>query len=97
MCPKINCFYFSACDQAFFNELAKEATEISGCFASRARHLIHRHDSFSLRRHVWCLQQCFSDKKQTLFEEGKMLLDYVTVNAIAVRKILKKYDKVKYL
>jgi Ni,Fe-hydrogenase I large subunit len=27
-------------------------------------------------------------------EEGRMLIEYVTMNAIAIRKILKKYDKV---
>lgn len=78
----------------FFDELAKEASEISGYFTSRARHLVHRHDSPSLRRYLWCLQQCFAEKQLTTFQEGKMLIDYVTINAIAVRKILKKYDKV---
>ncbi|RVW96422.1 putative E3 ubiquitin-protein ligase BAH1-like 1 [Vitis vinifera] len=32
--------------------------------------------------------------RQTIAEEGRMLIDYVTMNAIAIRKILKKYDKV---
>lgn len=30
-----------------------------------------------------------------MVEEGKMLIDYATMNAIAIRKILKKYDKVR--
>lgn len=29
-----------------------------------------------------------------MVQEGRMLLNYVTMNAIAIRKILKKYDKV---
>ena len=92
---KLNFFYFLVCDQKFFDELAKEASEISGCFTSRARRLVHRHDSVSLRRYACCLQQCFAGKQTMLLQEGKMLLDYVMINAIAVRKILKKYDKVR--
>ncbi|KAG0450668.1 hypothetical protein HPP92_026616 [Vanilla planifolia] len=38
--------------------------------------------------------RCFADHQQSLVEEVTMLLDYVTMNAIAIRKILKKYDKV---
>ncbi|CAA6659512.1 unnamed protein product [Spirodela intermedia] len=86
-------YEYDSC-QYFFDELAKEASEISGYFTSRARHLVHRHDSPSLRRYLWCLRQCFADRQLTMFQEGKMLIDYVTINAIAVRKILKKYDKV---
>jgi len=40
------------------------------------------------------LRHCFTDDQQILIQEGRMLLDYVTMNAIAIRKILKKYDKV---
>ncbi|XP_078433253.1 SPX (SYG1/Pho81/XPR1) domain-containing protein / zinc finger (C3HC4-type RING finger) protein-like protein [Wolffia australiana] len=88
------CDSCSACDKAFFDELAKEASEISGFFTSRARHLIHRHDSASLGRYLLCLQHCVANEQQTVFQQGKMLIDYVTINATAVRKILKKYDKV---
>ncbi|ONK63663.1 uncharacterized protein A4U43_C07F17600 [Asparagus officinalis] len=34
------------------------------------------------------------DDQQVMVQEGRLLLDYVTMNAIAIQKILKKYDKV---
>ncbi|PKA50905.1 putative E3 ubiquitin-protein ligase BAH1-like 1 [Apostasia shenzhenica] len=82
------------CDEKFFSELSKEASDIAGCFRSRVRRLLHFHISNGLQKYMWRLRLCFSDDQQTLVEEGRMLLDYVTVNATAIRKILKKYDKV---
>lgn len=43
---------------------------------------------------MWRLRHCFADDQQVMIQEGRMLLDYVTMNAIAISKILKKYDKV---
>lgn len=40
------------------------------------------------------LRKCFRNDQQSMVEEGKMLIEYATMNAIAIRKILKKYDKV---
>ncbi|KAK1296183.1 putative E3 ubiquitin-protein ligase BAH1-like 1 [Acorus calamus] len=40
------------------------------------------------------LCQCESYDQKTLVQEGRMLIDYITMNAIAIRKILKKYDKI---
>ena len=86
---------FLVCDQKFFSELTREASEIAGCFSSRVRRLLHLHvSSGGLQRYMWRLRHCFTDDQQILIQEGRMLLDYVTMNAIAIRKILKKYDKV---
>ncbi|KAJ8649636.1 hypothetical protein MRB53_002659 [Persea americana] len=82
------------CDQMFFTELAKEASEISGCFSSRARHLCHHHVSNGLLRYMQRLRHCFTDDQQALVQEGRVLIEYITMNAIAIQKILKKYDKV---
>ncbi|XP_077226109.1 SPX (SYG1/Pho81/XPR1) domain-containing protein / zinc finger (C3HC4-type RING finger) protein-like protein isoform X2 [Tasmannia lanceolata] len=82
------------CDQKFFSELTKEASEIAGCFSSRVRRLLQLHISTGLHRYMWCLRHCFIDDQQTMIQEGRMLIEYVTMNAIAIRKILKKYDKV---
>uniref|UniRef100_A0A1D1Y691 RING-type E3 ubiquitin transferase n=1 Tax=Anthurium amnicola TaxID=1678845 RepID=A0A1D1Y691_9ARAE len=82
------------CDQVFFDELAKEASEISGYFTSRVRRLIHLHDSPGLHGYLCRMCHCFADQPLTMIEEGKMLIDYVTFNATAMRKILKKYDKI---
>jgi len=78
----------------FFTELNKEASEIAGCFRSRVQRLLHLHVPSGLQSCIWRFRQCFVDDQQIMVQEGRMLLNYVTMNAIAIRKILKKYDKV---
>lgn len=82
------------CDEAFFSELMKEASDIVGCFSARVRHLLHLHISSGMQRYLMQLRKCFRNDQQSMVEEGKMLIEYATMNAIAIRKILKKYDKV---
>ncbi|KAJ6995429.1 hypothetical protein NC653_018023 [Populus alba x Populus x berolinensis] len=82
------------CDQIFFSELMREASHIAGCFSSRVRHLLHLHVARGIQRYKLRLRQCFKNDQQTMAEEGRMLIEYVIMNAIAIRKILKKYDKV---
>jgi E3 ubiquitin-protein ligase BAH len=78
----------------FFSELNREASEIAGCFSSRVQRLLHLHVPSGLQRYIWRIRRCFIDDHQLMAQEGRMLLNYVTMNAIAIRKILKKYDKV---
>ncbi|CAN0927463.1 Probable E3 ubiquitin-protein ligase BAH1-like 1 [Linum grandiflorum] len=66
----------------------------AGCFSSRARRLLHLHMARGMQGYVLRVRQCFRDDKLAMAEEGRMLMEYVTMNAIAIRKILKKYDKV---
>jgi len=82
------------CDEMFFTELNKEASEIAGCFKSRVQRLLQLHVPSGIQRYIWRFRQCFIDDQQIMVQEGRMLLNYVTMNAIAIRKILKKYDKV---
>lgn len=82
------------CDQKFFAELMKEAAEIAGCFRSRVKHLLHLHVAPGMQRYMLWLGQCVKNDPQDLVREGQMLMEYLTMNAIAIRKILKKYDKV---
>ncbi|XP_050226620.1 probable E3 ubiquitin-protein ligase BAH1-like [Mercurialis annua] len=82
------------CDQKFFNELMKEASDIAGCFSSRVRHLLQLHVAKGMQRYALKLRHCFRNDQQAMIEEGRMLIDYVTMNSIAIRKILKKYDKI---
>ncbi|KAH0887074.1 hypothetical protein HID58_063170, partial [Brassica napus] len=91
-----SCQYQSCpwCDQMFFEELMKEAYDIAGCFKSRVRHLLHLHVATGMQRYMMRLRRCFTDEKQALIHEGHILIQYITMNAIAIRKILKKYDKV---
>ncbi|KAF8093078.1 hypothetical protein N665_0392s0046 [Sinapis alba] len=78
----------------FFEELMKEASDIAGFFKSRVRHLLHIHVATGMQRYMMRLRRCFTDEKQDLIHEGQILIQYITMNAIAIRKILKKYDKV---
>ncbi|KAI3922678.1 hypothetical protein MKW92_027984, partial [Papaver armeniacum] len=89
------CMYESCslCDQKFFSELMKEASEIAGCFSSRVRRLLNLHVSTGMQRYVLRIRHCFTNDQQIMIQQGRMLIDYVTMNAIAIRKILKKYDK----
>ncbi|PSS15831.1 E3 ubiquitin-protein ligase BAH1-like [Actinidia chinensis var. chinensis] len=82
------------CDQMFFSELMKEASEIAGCFSSRVRHILHLHIATGMQRYFSPLRRCFTNDEEAMVQKGKMLIEYVTMNAIAMRKILKKYDKV---
>ncbi|KAL3830168.1 hypothetical protein ACJIZ3_018970 [Penstemon smallii] len=82
------------CDQKFFTELTKEASDIAGCLSSNVRRLIHLHVQNGIQRYITCLYQCFASPQQATVEECRLLIEYVMMNAIAMRKILKKYDKV---
>ncbi|CAN7007416.1 unnamed protein product [Brassica rapa subsp. trilocularis] len=85
------------CDEMFFAELMKEVSDIAGFFKSRVRHLLHIHVATGMQRYMMRLRRCFADEKQALVEEGQILIQYITMNAIAIRKILKKYDKVRLI
>ncbi|KAL7092349.1 hypothetical protein ACP275_12G160700 [Erythranthe tilingii] len=82
------------CDQKFFSELMKEASDIAGCFSSRVRRLLQFHFNSGLPKYFTFLRQCFVSPQQATAQECRMLIEYVMMNAVAMRKILKKYDKV---
>ena len=87
---------FLVCDRLFFSELLKEASDVAGCFRSKVRHLLHLHVAKGMQRYALRLRQCFKYDQQAIVAEGRMLIEYVTMNSIAIRKILKKYDKVPF-
>uniref|UniRef100_A0A453LP92 RING-type E3 ubiquitin transferase n=1 Tax=Aegilops tauschii subsp. strangulata TaxID=200361 RepID=A0A453LP92_AEGTS len=89
-----DCNSCTLCDQMFFTELTKETSDIAGYFSSRVQHLLNLHVPSGLQRYIWRVRQCFIDDQQIMVQEGRLLVNYVTMNAIAIRKILKKYDKV---
>ncbi|XP_020521741.1 probable E3 ubiquitin-protein ligase BAH1-like 1 isoform X2 [Amborella trichopoda] len=90
LCSSDSC---PVCDKQFFSELTKEASEIAGCLRSRVRRLLQLHVTNGLRGYVCRLRHCFVDDQEAL-HQGRILIDYITMNAMAIRKILKKYDKV---
>ncbi|XP_020960920.1 probable E3 ubiquitin-protein ligase BAH1-like isoform X2 [Arachis ipaensis] len=49
------------CDQKFFSELMKEASDIVGFFGSRVKHLLDLHVASGMQRYVLRLRQCFKN------------------------------------
>ncbi|XP_073156655.1 probable E3 ubiquitin-protein ligase BAH1-like isoform X2 [Henckelia pumila] len=72
--PPCQCESCPVCDQKFFSELAKEASEIAGCFSSRVRHLLSLHEH-KIQRFITFVRQCFQSPQQATEEECQMLID----------------------
>ncbi|PIA44403.1 hypothetical protein AQUCO_01700179v1 [Aquilegia coerulea] len=84
------------CDGTFFSSLLNEMSAIVGCFNERAQKLLELHLASGFRKHLLWLKCKRPKSHSALIQEGKDLVTYAMINAIAVRKILKKYDKVHY-
>ncbi|XP_024981152.1 probable E3 ubiquitin-protein ligase BAH1-like 1 isoform X1 [Cynara cardunculus var. scolymus] len=82
------------CDGYFFPSLMKEMSMVVGCFNKRAQKVLDVHLATGFRKYfVWCRDK-FQGKHGALIQEGENLVGYAIINAIAMRKILKKYDKI---
>ncbi|KAK7392324.1 hypothetical protein VNO78_20758 [Psophocarpus tetragonolobus] len=84
------------CDGTFFPSLLNEMSEILGCFNQRAQELLEMHLASGLKKYFLLLKAKFQGNHNTLIQDGKDLVMYAIINAIAIRKILKKYDKIHY-
>ncbi|KAK9122988.1 hypothetical protein Sjap_012590 [Stephania japonica] len=82
------------CDEKFFSELEKEASEIAERFSTKVRRLLRLHLSTAMQSGMLHLFHCLSNNQPLKVQQVQMLVEYATMNAIAMRKILKKYDKV---
>ncbi|KAL8229042.1 hypothetical protein R6Q57_013942 [Mikania cordata] len=60
------------CDQMCFSEIMKEASDITCCFSSRVRHLVHLHCTTGIQRCLLHLFQCFKNDEQKLAQEGRI-------------------------
>ncbi|KAJ6343652.1 hypothetical protein OIU76_005405 [Salix suchowensis] len=70
---------------------------VVGCFNKRAQKLLELHLPPGFRKYfTWLKGRLLQKDHVGLIQEGKDLVTYATINAIAVRKILKKYDKIHY-
>ena len=67
---------------------------VVGCFNERAQKLLELHLASGFRRYVIWFKGKLQGSHVALIQEGKDLVTYALINAIAIRKILKKYDKV---
>ncbi len=82
------------CGGKFFGELKDELAEVVGCFNTRAQQLLQLHLASGLRKYVLRVKYSLARDSIAMIQEGQTLVKYASMNAIAVRKILKKYDKV---
>ncbi|KAJ6729461.1 E3 UBIQUITIN-PROTEIN LIGASE BAH1 [Salix viminalis] len=69
---------------------------VVGCFNERAQKLLELHLASGFRKYFMWLTGKLQKNHVALIQEGKDLVTYALINAIAVRKILKKYDKIHY-
>lgn len=83
----------SVCDGTFFPSLLNGMSAVVGCFNERAQKLLEIHLASGLSK---CLIWFKGKNHGALIQEGKDLVNYALINAIAIRKILKKYDKIHY-
>jgi E3 ubiquitin-protein ligase BAH len=82
------------CDGTFFPSLLKEMSAVVGFFNERAQKLLELHLASGFRKYFIWIKGKLQKNHVTLIQEGKDLVTYALINAVAVRKILKKYDKV---
>ena len=85
---------YAACDDTFFPSLQEEMSAILGCFNARAQELLKLHLASGIGKLIFWFKGKLKGSGTALAEEGRDLVIYALVNATAIRKILKKYDKV---
>ncbi|CAN8311036.1 unnamed protein product [Cochlearia groenlandica] len=85
----------TVCDGTFFPELLKEMEDVVVWFNDNAQKLLELHFDSGFRN---CLTLFKSNNRKRnhlcLIQQGKDLVNYALINAVAIRKILKKYDKI---
>ncbi|XP_052186102.1 probable E3 ubiquitin-protein ligase BAH1-like 1 [Diospyros lotus] len=84
------------CDGTFFPSLLEEMSAVVGVFNKRAQKLLEQHLSSGIRKYFNWFKDKLRRNHVALIQEGKDLVTYAIINAIAMRKILKKYDKIHY-
>ncbi|XAR61330.1 hypothetical protein NMG60_11035005 [Bertholletia excelsa] len=82
------------CDEAFFPSLREEMSAVVGCFNERAQKLLELHLASGFRKFFIWFTGMIQGIHVGSIQEGKDLVTYAIINAIAMRKILKKYDKI---
>lgn len=87
-------YNYAVCDGTFFPSLLNEMSEIVGCFNERAQRLLDLHLASGIRKYFFWIKGMLQGNHAALIQEGKDLTTYALINATAIRKILKKYDKV---
>lgn len=90
-------FFFAVCDGTFFPELLREMEDVVGWFNENAQKLLELHLASGFKKcFAWFKGNNRKRDHLGLIQEGKDLVNYALINAVAIRKILKKYDKVSF-
>ncbi|XP_004290787.1 PREDICTED: probable E3 ubiquitin-protein ligase BAH1-like 1 [Fragaria vesca subsp. vesca] len=84
------------CDGSFFPSLLNEMSDVVGFFNQKAQKLLEYHLASGFRKYMLLFKGKPQGNHVALIQEGKDLVTYALINAIAIRKILKKYDKIHY-
>lgn len=86
--------FHAVCDGTFFPSLLEEMSAVVGCFNRRAQKLLELHLASGIHKYIMWFRGKSSQDHGAMIQEGKDLVSYALINSIAMRKILKKYDKV---
>lgn len=85
---------YPVCEGTFFPLLLKEMSRVVGFFNKRAQRLLDHHlASGCCKCFIWMGDRLLGNDIE-LIQECENLITYASINAIAMRRILKKYDKV---
>ncbi|KAH7655030.1 putative E3 ubiquitin ligase protein [Dioscorea alata] len=83
------------CDATFFPSLLKEISAVVCCFNEKAKTLLELHtSSCSIKCILWFGGSKLLNNRESMMEEAKDLITYAVISSAAIRKILKKYDKI---
>ncbi|XP_072147792.1 probable E3 ubiquitin-protein ligase BAH1-like 1 isoform X2 [Setaria viridis] len=83
----------SVCDGSFFPSLLNEMSAVVGCFNAKAKKLLELHLASGFKKYAMWFTSKGDESHGKLIQQGKDLVTYAIINAVAMRKILKKYDK----
>ncbi|GFP85598.1 E3 ubiquitin-protein ligase bah1 [Phtheirospermum japonicum] len=84
------------CDGTFFPLLVEEMSAVVGFFNEKAQKLLELHLASGFNKCIIWLKDKLKGNHVALIQEGRDLVTYAIFNAVAMRKILKKYDKIHY-
>ncbi|KAF3962318.1 hypothetical protein CMV_013152 [Castanea mollissima] len=84
------------CDGTIFPSLLKDMSSVVlvGSFNEQAQKLLELHLASGFQKYFLWLRGNRQSDHTALIQKGKDLVSYALINAIAIRKILKKYDKI---
>jgi E3 ubiquitin-protein ligase BAH len=84
------------CDGSFFPSLLNEMSAVVGCFNEKAKKLLQLHLASGFKKYTMWFTNKGDKSHGRLIRQAKDLVTYAIINAVAMRKILKKYDKARH-